>query len=279
MSPDPANPAPLSESADGQLLVHPGSLGKRVRLARWFAFFAIYLAAMIVLMRVDVFGLGDTAAGFRLRMVMFLAIYMSLACTFVPLPVNAVIFWAAAGSLGLVAQSDSGLVARILRAAVHGFVGDPHGAANLADSRVVRVLLIAFVGALATMMSNVNEYYIVTAILRWRRVASVRNTRVYRLAVRWFERAAGATVAAFAFLPLPVDVVRLLAITYQYPVWRFAAASFAGRFVRYAFFAGSVVLFDRAPKVQWWLIIGVAVLTIGAGLLVALPKMIRALRR
>ncbi|MDD4891707.1 MAG: hypothetical protein PHU85_17450, partial [Phycisphaerae bacterium] len=177
---------PSTEVIDGQLLVHPESVGVQVSLTRWFVLFAIWLIAAYVLMRYNAFGLGDTVAGFRLRMFMFLVLYMSLASTFVPLPVNLLIVWAAADSLGLAVNPGDGALARHTKEAIHWFVGSPHGDWNLAANAWARTILIAFVGAVATMMSNLNEYHILTAILRSRRVAAVRNARLYRVAIRWF---------------------------------------------------------------------------------------------
>ncbi|MDD4892287.1 MAG: hypothetical protein PHU85_20385, partial [Phycisphaerae bacterium] len=91
-----------------------------------------------------------------------------------------------------------------------------------------------------------------------------------------FGKAAWWTVVAFAFLPLPVDVIRLLAITFKYPRWRFAVACFVGRLARYAIMAYAIA-FSR-PATQWWLVVGVAVVTIGAGLTIGLPKLVRMVR-
>jgi len=76
-----------------------------------------------------------------------------------------------------------------------------------------------------------------TWILRSRRVAKVRASRLYEHTVRWFARAPFWIIVVFNILPVPLAVVRMLAATYRYPLKPFAAASFIGRWFRYGVLA------------------------------------------
>lgn len=143
------------------------------------------------------------------------AVYLSVCCTFCPLPTG----WIVAA----VATRE---------AAVAAGASD-----NVFVVAVLTTFLVAAVGAVGSTIANLNDYHLLTLMLRSRRVARVRHTRTYRLAVRWFARAPFFLLVLFNIIPIPVDVIRMLATTYRYPRMPFAAANFLGRFVRYAVIA------------------------------------------
>ncbi len=145
-----------------------------------------------------------TAPAIKLLVVV---IYLSMATTLTPLPTG----WIVAG---LATQ----------------------GAAIAADVWSV-TLIVGLAGALGSTVANMNDYYFWTWLLRSRRVAKVRTARWYAAAAKWFARSPFMILTIFNFIPIPVDVIRLLAITYRYSRLKFAAANFIGRFVRYAVFA------------------------------------------
>jgi membrane protein YqaA with SNARE-associated domain len=121
-------------------------------------------------------------------------LYMALACTFVPLNTLWIVLW-------LATQFPAWLV--------------------------------AVVGAVGTSLANLNDYYLLSYLFEFDRVKRLRERRGYQRAVAWFDRAPLLTLTTFSFLPIPVDVVRLLAISRRYSRLRFTAASFLGRFPRY----------------------------------------------
>ncbi len=93
--------------------------------------------------------------------------------------------------------------------------------------------LVALVGAAGTSAANLNDYYLLSYLFEFDRVKRLRNRRAYRRAVAWFDRAPFLTLTVFSFLPIPVDVVRLLAISRRYSRFRFTVASLLGRLPRY----------------------------------------------
>lgn len=115
---------------------------------------------------------------------------------------------------------------------------------GVGDSALTAALLVGLVGGVGSTLANLNDYHFFTWVLRNRRVAKIRNTRLYAWTSRWFARSPFFILWVFTLLPLPVDVVRLLAITCRYDRLRFAAASFLGRFVRYGVFAFVTFHFD-----------------------------------
>ena len=160
-----------------------------------------------------------------------MGVYLALCCTFLPLPTG----WIPAA-----------LAAREV--------------AIFPGSLWATTLSIALVGAVASTIANLNEYHILTWMMRSRRIGKIRQARSYKAAVRWFHNAPLLAMLVFNILPIPIDVVRVLAATSRYPRLPFAAANFAGRFVRYGLIAG----------LTFWLDLGwaapAALLAVGAAL-------------
>jgi membrane protein YqaA with SNARE-associated domain len=150
----------------------------------------------------DTFSKTDT--GIKLLVAV---LYLSFCTTLTPLPAN----WIVAG---MATQSAA-------------IAGDAWSVA----------LLVGLAGAVGSTIANLNDYYIWTWLLRSRRVAKVRNARWYAAAARWFSRSPFLILTIFNIIPIPVDVIRLLAITYRYDRLKFTAANFLGRFIRYAVMA------------------------------------------
>lgn len=114
-----------------------------------------------------------------------------------------------------------------------------------------RVALVALCGGAATAMANLNEYHILSHRLGARLRDKLRGSRVYQWSIRWFDLAPFQTLMLIAFLPIPVDVVRWLAILRRYPRGWYALAYFCGRTPRYALFAAVAA----AAKLNWWQIL------------------------
>lgn len=98
-------------------------------------------------------------------------------------------------------------------------------------------LVVGLTGAIGSTLANLNDYHVWTWIFRSRRAKAIQAKRWYATAERWFARSPFWLVTVFSLVPVPVDVIRLLAISYRYPRLPFAAANFIGRFGRYALFA------------------------------------------
>ncbi len=227
-----------SSTPDAQADVREARLDRRrhLSLASWFVPFGLLLALVGGVYLLG--GEGSTAAGLAM-----LFGYLSLACTFLPLPTAWIVIWAAApaakGGLGL----------------------DPW--------------IVASVGAAGTAVANMHDYYLVTFLHAFQPVRKIRMTRLYRRFAAWYNRAPFGTLAAASFLPIPVDVVRLLAISEGYHRGKFALGSLVGRWPRYLLFA---ILAD-AFELGWQWVVGVLGATVCLGLWRGLPPLVRRLRQ
>ena len=134
-------------------------------------------------------------------------VYVSLCCTFLPMPTNAIV--------AAVATREAAVTGELW----------------------TTVLAVAAVGAVASTVANLHDYHLFTLALRHRHVGRVRHTRLYRVSARWFSRSPFAILVIFNIIPIPVDVIRMLAVTYRYRRRPFAAANFVGRFARYGVIA------------------------------------------
>ncbi len=165
-------------------------------------------------------------------------VYFSLATTFLPLPTAPLVMWAA-GPAGM----------------------DP--------------LLLALVCTMGTGLANLHDYYLLSFLYRYKRMQRIRSTRFYAKAAKWFDKAPFITLSAASFLPIPIDLVRLLAISQGYARGPFTLASVLGRFPRYLAIA---LLTDRF-NLGWQWVLGVLAVTILLGLGRMVPGLVQNLRK
>jgi membrane protein YqaA with SNARE-associated domain len=228
--PPPESPPPDTPPPDEVTLRL--SRHERLSFRAWFYAFILLLAVLAAVRLVS----GKTSEAAALA---GLFAYLSLACTFFPLPTAWIIIWAAAPVEG------------------HGLGLHP--------------LIVAGGGAAATAIANMHDYYLLTFLYRYRPVQKVRATPLYRRVAVWYNRAPFAALAAASFLPIPIDFVRLLAISEGYSRWKFALGSLVGRWPRYLALA---VLADQF-KLGWQWVLGIAGATIVLGLWRGLPPIVR----
>jgi len=203
-----------------------------IRFRAWFYPF-ILLLAVLAAIRVTYGTTSQTAI-----LAAFLG-YISIACTFFPLPTTPVVL-----ALAVLLRESGPLVS---------------------------VFGVATLGAIGTAIANMHDYYLLTFLYRYKPVRRVRQTGLYHRFAVWYGRAPFATLAAASFLPIPVDFVRLLAISEGYNRVKFALGSLIGRWPRYLLFAW---LADRF-NLGWQWILGIAGATIVLGMWRGLPPIIR----
>lgn len=134
----------------------------------------------------------------ELEVLILLLLYLSFACTFLPLPTAWIVLWAA---------------------------------------RETGVLWVAVVATAGTCIANLHDYHIVNGLWRVGRLRRARESAWHARAVEWFRRAPFLSLTVASFVPLPVDAVRLLAISAGYPRPAYVLASYVGRFPRYLLLA------------------------------------------
>jgi membrane protein YqaA with SNARE-associated domain len=107
----------------------------------------------------------------------------------------------------------------------------------IGGSMLTTVLLVTAIGSVSSVIANCNDYHIFTWMLRHHHLAKLRHTRLYNASAGWFAKQPFFILVLFNVLPIPIDVVRILAITYRYPRLPFALANFIGRAIRYSLIA------------------------------------------
>jgi len=131
--------------------------------------------------------------------------------------------------------------------------------------------VVAFVAAVATCIANLNDYHLLSFFLGYPKFARVKKMRFYKGGVLWFRKAPFLMIALANFLPIPIDLVRPLAISSRYSRVYFTLAGFAGRFPRYLIIA---YLGQELP-VTWDAILIVLVITTGIPLVNIVVGLIR----
>ena len=224
--PRPASGTTTGAPVEAAHTAAPGDVGLR----GWFTLFLGWMVglALLVLIGRAAAELGSRP-GFVLMVLAAYAFYLSLCCTFFPAPTAWVVMLVASNGLALI------------------------------DPPWLRVAVVSLLGGIATSMANLNEYHVFTFLLQYRQIARIRETRLYKWAAKWFAISPFTILCLISLVPVPVDVVRWLAIIYQYPRGRFFASYLVGRSLRYAIWAISAV----------WLDLGVSGIAIFQGLLVA----------
>jgi membrane protein YqaA with SNARE-associated domain len=209
----------------------------------WFAGFVGWMVALAVVAKLGFAAFEEgSATGQAVWLLALLAFYLSLCNALLPLPTGWIVLFAA---------TDSGLP------------GVPPA---------LRLLLVTAVGGLATTLANLNEYHVLNHRAGARLRDRVRATPLYRWAVRWFDARPFPALLLVAFIPIPVDVIRWLAILRRYSRVRFAGAYFVGRGARYALFAGLSIGFRFGA---WEILLVQVLILIGAAAgRVVLTKMV-----
>ena len=219
-------------------------------MRRWFIFYLLYLSALAgtALYSLGTGGQNSDQSLAGPGLIGLYLFYMSVCCTFFPAPTAWIVLLMASPMIGVnFAQSE-----------------------NLYLQAVSTVVAVAAVGAFGTAMANLNEYHIFTFLLRFGRVYRLRNNRLYQTARKWFEVSPFALMTTMSFLPIPVDVVRWLAITHRYNRGHYFLAGFLGRLIRYSLLAATATVL----KMNWLGILIVQVALILLVLLRYLPRLI-----
>lgn len=193
----------------------PNNMRDRLNMRVWFAGFCVYLgtAALMSAWGFEAYTRTGSPAGRALWMMGLYVFYLSLACTFVPLPTS----WFV-----------------LLLASPAGGLGIPV---------VGRIVVLAVVGAFATSVSHVNEYHVISWLLRLGKIRRLQETRAYQWAERVFTVSPFLLQVMFNVAPVPADPVRWMATIYGYPLGKFFLAHWLGRVIRYSVLAVLAVIF------------------------------------
>lgn len=108
--------------------------------------------------------------------------------------------------------------------------------------------MVALVGALGAVVADGVDYFAIKKVFGLKKVAPVKDSAIYKAAVRCFYWRPWITVLLFCLAPLPYDIIRVLAPSSGYPFKRYASASFLGRTCRFYLLAmaGAALTFPPA---------------------------------
>jgi len=124
-------------------------------------------------------------------------------------------------------------------------------------AKIFSPFLVSFLGAAGTCVANLNDYTILGWLFRNQKVKKIRDIRSYRKLLYYFDKHSFLTLAIATFLPIPIDVIRLLAISRAYTYWKYVAATFVGRFPRYLIIA---YLGRELPAKYIFIIFGITII-------------------
>lgn len=190
----------------------------------WFAFFSLWMIgwAVVALAAFHSAEQGVPSA-WRLWVLALMCFYISLCNGFAPMPTAWIVLLAASPDFALV------------------------------ETPALRIAVVAALATSATVVANLNEYHLLSYLLRFGLGRWVRRTKVYNWAVQWFDRAPFQLLTLIAFVPIPIDAVRWLATLRGYSRVRLALAYAIGRGPRYALFAWLAVML----RFEGWQIVAV----------------------
>jgi len=110
------------------------------------------------------------------------------------------------------------------------------------------IWLIVLVGTIGSVISAIIEYNFIDFLMRFDRFARLKETNSYQKYVKYFDRFSFHSIMLASVLPLPLDVIRILAIMRRYAKWKYLVATFIGRIPRILIFAvlGSQLAYSKA---------------------------------
>jgi membrane protein YqaA with SNARE-associated domain len=129
--------------------------------------------------------------------ILFYFTYMTLACTVLPFPTHSMVI----------------------------LYGMRYGAVPM-----------AILGGIGTSLSALIDYILLMLLFRHvkqLKIEKVRSTRIYQRFERWFYRSSFATILTISFIPIPLELAKVLGCVTRYNMMKFLLAIFLGRGVRY----------------------------------------------
>jgi membrane protein YqaA with SNARE-associated domain len=94
-------------------------------------------------------------------------------------------------------------------------------------------MLAAILGGIGSCISGLIDYTLVTVVFRYEKITRIKKTRTYINIERLFRKAPFVTLVIAAFTPIPFEPVKLLACATRYNRIKFVLAIFVGRTPRY----------------------------------------------
>jgi uncharacterized membrane protein YdjX (TVP38/TMEM64 family) len=94
-------------------------------------------------------------------------------------------------------------------------------------------LVVSIVAGGGTVLAFFYEYLFFTFLFKFQKIASFKNSWLYKNAAPLFDKNKFFILAFATFLPIPSEPLRIYAITSQYSKYRYMLSGFVGRIPRY----------------------------------------------
>ena len=94
-------------------------------------------------------------------------------------------------------------------------------------------VLSAIIAGIGSGISVTIDYALVTTMFRYKKIARVKETQTYRYVERLFNKAAFASLVIGSFTPIPFEPIKLLACATRYNMAKYLLSIFVGRTSRY----------------------------------------------
>jgi membrane protein YqaA with SNARE-associated domain len=127
----------------------------------------------------------------------------------------------------------------------------PHEPAIMFSGQHFNTVAVAITAVLGNLAAGWVDYHFFTPLLQMKFSQGYRRTRIYRNTIRWFARAPFLVVAVFALTPLPFYLVKFLAFSTGYSMWRYMLAILVGRLPRFYILA----LLGHHLNVPTWIMV------------------------
>jgi len=117
--------------------------------------------------------------------------------------------------------------------------------------QIYEPLLVAFIAGVSSFLLEIYNYQILVPTCNISQLEKFKRNRFYRIFERNFSKIPFIMVTIVGFTPLPHLPIRILSVTSGYSIYKYAFASFAGRFPFYYILAETGSVFD----ISYWVYI------------------------
>lgn len=124
-------------------------------------------------------------------------------------------------------------------------------------------ILVALFATCGMVLANLMDYQVFSKLTRTRAIKRLRKARIYKSWVKLFTKIPFLAISIAAFVPIPVDFIRLLAILEGYPRLPFSIASFLGRLPR------NLLLVVAGLVIPLWAVIPAALVLVAPAVIYA----------
>lgn len=144
----------------------------------------------------------------------------------------------------------------------------PHEPILIYFGKFANLWWTALAATAGTAVAGLLDHSVFVHLLNQEAVQGYKTKRVYRWAIKYFNRFPFVTILLAGFLPVPFFLFKFLSFSASYPLPRYLAALLTGRFPRYYLLAWVGAAF-RIPS---WILIGAFLFVVASYVVKMGPK-------